>query len=167
MENQVVVFGLADEYYGMDIAKVEGIIKMQTITSVAKAPDYVEGVVTLRGEVLPVIDLRELFAVDAAEETLETRIIVVDMGAKKVGLIVDSVTEVMHISEEAIEPPSPIVASAETAFIKGIAKIEDKLIILVNLDVVFSPKQLKTVHAVPSMAKLSETVVEEAEVSTA
>lgn len=167
MEIQVVIFELDEESYSIDIARVEGIIKMQSITAVAKAPDYVEGVITLRGEVLPVIDLRKRFMVLASEETLETRIIVVDIGKNKVGMIVDAVSEVLHISEEDIEPPSPIVVTVESSFIKGIAKIEEKLNILIDLDNVFSTKELKNVHAVPSMAKLSDAEVIEAEATAA
>jgi len=133
MEHQLVIFDLGDEYYGIDIAAVEGIIKMQGITTVPHAPEFVEGVINLRGEVLPVIDLRKRFGLPPHEAAHETRIVVVEMDGGKAGVIVDDVSEVLRVPEEAIEPPSPIVAGAESGMIMGIAKVDDRLIILLDM----------------------------------
>mgnify|MGYP001286411218 FL=1 len=92
MENQLVVFDLANEQYGVDIAAVEGIIKMQTITVVPRAPQFVEGVTNLRGKVLPVIDLRKRFGLPRGEVTKDMRIVVVEMGGATVGIVVDGVS---------------------------------------------------------------------------
>ena len=133
MENQLVIFDLADEHYGVDIAAVEGIIKMQAITAVPHAPDFVEGVTNLRGEVLPVIDLRKRFSLPPSENADETRIVVVEMEGGKAGVIVDDVSEVLLVSEDAIEPPSPIVAGNESGLLMGIAKVDERLIILLDM----------------------------------
>lgn len=142
MENQLVVFNLADEYYGVDIAAVEGIIKMQAITVVPRAPHFVEGVTNLRGKVLPVIDLRRRFGLPREANSREARIVIVEMGGATVGMIVDGVSEVLRVSDEAIEPPSPIVTTLDSAFIQGIAKLGERLVILLNLDKVFSTQEM-------------------------
>ena len=141
MEDQLVVFELADEHYGVDIAAVEGIIKMQTITSVPHAPSFVEGVTNLRGSVLPVLDLRKRFGMPKTDYTSETRIVVVEMGGNSVGMVVDGVSEVLRVPENAVEPPSPLVTSVDSAFITGIAKVEDRLVILLDLSKVLSTKE--------------------------
>ena len=149
MENQLVVFTLANEHYSVDIAAVESIIKMQPITAVPQTPAFVEGVTNLRGTVLPVIDLRQRFGLLAEEETKETRIVVVEMSDATVGMVVDGVSEVLQVTEEDIEPPSPIVMTIDSAFITGIAKVdgqspelaEGRLIILLDLGQVLSPEE--------------------------
>jgi purine-binding chemotaxis protein CheW len=149
MEIQLVVFDLANEHYGVDIGAVEGIIKTQTITAVPRAPHFVEGVTNLRGEVLPVIDLRKRFGLSPEDETKETRIVVMDTHGTKVGMIVDAVSEVLRVSEEAIEPLSPLMATVDSAFIQGIAKVdghdpgcgEERLIILLDLGKVLSSEE--------------------------
>ena len=138
MENQLVVFDLANEHYGVDIAAVEGIIKMQAITAVPRAPAFVEGVTNLRGKVLPVIDLRKRFGLPSETATKDTRIVVVEMSGTTVGIMVDGVSEVLRVSAEAIEPPSPIVTTVDSAFIRGIAKVADRLVILLDLGKVLS-----------------------------
>jgi purine-binding chemotaxis protein CheW len=138
MENQLVIFHLAKEYYGVDIAAVESIIKMQEITGIPQAPAFVEGVINLRGTVLPVIDLRKRFGMSQTELTKDTRIVVVEMAGTTVGMIVDAVNEVLRVPTEDIEPPSPMVTTLDSAFITGIAKVSDRLIILLDLGKVLS-----------------------------
>ena len=152
MENQLVMFLLANEHYGVDIAAVDGIIKLQTITAVPHAPSFVEGVTSLRSSVLPVIDLRKRCGFPQAEPTRDTRIVVVDVGGIKVGMVVDAVTEVLRVPEEAIEPPSPVVATAASAFITGIAKVGERLVILVDLAKVFSVEEKANLQRMPETA---------------
>src|SRR3972149_7918170 len=111
MENQLVVFDLANEHYGVDIAAVEGIIKMQAITAVPRAPAFVEGGTNLRGKVLPVIDLRKRFGLPGGDASKDTRIVVVEMNGATVGIVVDGVSEVLRVGPESIEPPSLIGTS--------------------------------------------------------
>jgi purine-binding chemotaxis protein CheW len=148
MEHQLVVFDLANEHYGVDIAAVEGIIKMQPITVVPHTPVFVEGVTNLRGEVLPVIDLRKRFSLPLDQARgKDTRIVVVEIDGKKVGMVVDAVSEVLRVSDEAIEPPSPIVTTVDSAFIRGIAKVDERLIILVDLAKVLSTEEQAGLHS--------------------
>ncbi len=138
MEQQMVVFELANEFYGVDISGVESIIKLQDITAVPQAPDFVEGVTNLRGTVLPVIDLRRRFSLPASERNGDTRIVVVDVEGSKVGMIVDAVNEVLRVAAESIEPPSPLVVTVSSAFITGIARLDNRLVILIDLSRVLS-----------------------------
>lgn len=140
-ERQLVVFDLARESYGVDIGAVREIIRMQEITRVPRTPDFVEGVINLRGRVSPVIDLRKRFDLDAGEETRETRIVVVDVGGQDIGVVVDAVTEVLRISADAVEPPSSIIVGADSAYIVGIAKLEAKLVILLDIERVLSEEE--------------------------
>lgn len=134
MENQIVVFKLAGEQYGVNIAKVESIIKMQTITKLPQAPRYVEGITNLRGKVLPVIDLRLRFSLPTQELSEDQRIIVVNPDGEDIGLIVDEVSEVLTIAEQAIEPAPNITTTIDSSFIVGIAKIDQRLVILLDLE---------------------------------
>ena len=133
-ERQLVVFDLAGEIYGVNIETVREIIRMQAVTFVPDAPDFVEGVINLRGRVIPVIDLRRRFGLTVTEETNESRVLVVDSEGEDLGVIVDAVTEVQRIREDSIEPVSNLVSTEESEYIVGITKVEDQLIILLDLD---------------------------------
>ena len=152
MENQLVVFDLAREHYGVDIAAVEGIIKLQAITAVPQAPAFVEGVTNLRGKVLPVVDLRRRFGLPAAAATKETRIVVVEMGGATVGIVVDGVSEVLRVEPEAVEPPAPLVTTADSAYIRGIAKVDQRLIILLDLAKILSTGEQSDLRRLPVAA---------------
>ncbi len=130
---QIVTFRLGDEEYGIDILKVQEINRMTEITLMPKAPFSVEGVINLRGKVIPVINLRKRFGLGIKEVDSQSRIIVVDTGST-VGLIVDSVSEVLRVSSDRIEPSPPITGSAGSEYIMGIGKLDDKLIILLDID---------------------------------
>lgn len=136
-EVHLVVFTLGGESFGLDISVVESIIKMQSITIVPHALAYIEGVTNLRGTVLSVIDLRTRFGLPRAEPTRDTRIVVVENGGVNIGLIVDAVTEVIHVPQSAIEPPSLFVVGLDALFITGIAKLSDRLLTLVDLEKMF------------------------------
>lgn len=133
-ETQHVVFRLSDETYGIDIGQVQEIITYQAVTRVPRAPGFVEGVINLRGNVIPVLDLRKRFEMEVADRDRETRIIVVEIGKQVVGLTVDAVAEVLRISSDSIEPPSAVVSTADSACLQGVAKIDGKLVVLLNLD---------------------------------
>ena len=133
-EKQLVVFDLADEAYGVDISSVREIIRMQEITRVPRAPDYVEGVINLRGRVIPVVDLRKRFGFTVTEWTKDTRIVVIDIGKQDIGVVVDAVNEVLRLSAGAVEPPSSVITTSESEYLVGIAKLESRLIILLDLE---------------------------------
>jgi purine-binding chemotaxis protein CheW len=138
MDYQIVIFELASELFGLQIAAVESIIKLQPITQVPHAPSFVEGVTNLRGNVLPVIDLRKRFGFEAMQVDKNSRIIVVNVDKVKVGMLVDAVKEVLTISEQAVEPAPSITMTVDSNFITGIVKITKNLVILLNLDKVLA-----------------------------
>lgn len=138
MEYQLVVFELGTERFGVDISAVESIMKMQSITRIPHAPSFVEGITNLRGSVLPIIDLRKRFGIDQTDTSNNTRIVIVAFGGIKVGMIVDGVSEVLTITDDVIEPPPPMVSTVDTSFITGIAKVDTRLIILLDLAKVLS-----------------------------
>jgi purine-binding chemotaxis protein CheW len=133
MENQLVVFELANEFYGINIDIVESIIKMQAITQLPHTPAYVKGVTNLRGIVLPVIDLRTRFNLPENDASKDSRIIVVSLNNVKVGMLVDAVSEVQTVPADSIEPPPPMVATVDASFITGIAKVDQHLVSLLDL----------------------------------
>jgi purine-binding chemotaxis protein CheW len=133
-EEHVVIFRLAEEFYALDIQAVQEIVRMQTITSIPGSDPWVEGITNLRGRVVPVLDLRVRCGVAAAPPTGETRIVVVSGHDGMVGLIVDAVSEVMRIPHEQVEPPSTLVSMSSNSYLRGIAKLDDRLISLMELD---------------------------------
>ena len=142
-EEQLVSFKIENEEFGVGIEEVQEIIRLPEITKVPKAPSFVEGVINLRGNVLPVIDLRKRFDLEATKKTNATRIVVVNVDNKTTGIIVDSVSEVLRLPKNAIEPPPPIVAGIEAKYLRGIGKLDDgkRLIILLNLNEVLTVKE--------------------------
>ena len=133
-EIQLVVFDLASEYYGVNISDVREIMRMQSITRVPGAYSFVEGVINLRGNVLPVIDLRKRLGLKISEHTKESRIVVIDINSSEIGVIVDAVTEVLRVPKSAIEPASSVITNTSSNYLWGIAKLPDKLIILIDPD---------------------------------
>jgi len=133
-ERQLVVFQLGAELYGCDISRVHEIIRLQSVTRVPRAPAFVEGVINLRGKVIPVVDLRRRFGLPTAEHTRASRIVVVEIGDQVVGIVVDGVSEVLRVNSSIVEPPSPVVAGIDSEYLHGIAKLADRLVILLDLD---------------------------------
>jgi purine-binding chemotaxis protein CheW len=146
MENQIVVFELGSEYFGADIAKVESIIKMQPITQLPQTPTYLKGVTNLRGKVLPVINLRKRFGLSPQPDTKQTRVIIVTIGKIKVGLMVDGVTEVLRVSDESVEPLPSMINSVNSDFLKGIVRLDDRLITLLAVEKVLNLDEQKSIE---------------------
>lgn len=133
-DEQIVVFDLGDELFGIDIARVQEIIRWLRVTRVPEAPHFVEGIINLRGKVIPVIDLRRRFKLEAVSASKGTRIVVVDIHGLTVGLIVDAVSEVLHVPLSTVEPPSPVITTAKSTYLRGIVRLEDRLISLLDLE---------------------------------
>ncbi len=150
LEQQLVIFTLSNESYGVDIAKVSGIERMHDVTKVPRTPEFVQGVINLRGRVIPVVHLRKLFNLPEGEITKETRIVVVDIGGQPIGIQVDEVTEVLTIATDSIDPASAVITSADSDYLLGIAKLDDKLVILLDLEKVLSVKQNSQLSKVTS-----------------
>lgn len=140
-ERQLVVFDLAGEVYGVDINSVREIIRMQAVTHVPNAPDFVEGVINLRGRVIPIVDLRKRFGLNVSDETSDTRVVVVDIAGQNIGIIVDAVIEVLRLGADAIEPASSLITTEDSYYLEGIAKLNSKLLILLDLDRVLSSEE--------------------------
>lgn len=130
---QVVVFQLGEELYGADIAVVREVGPMQRVTRVPRTPRYIEGVTNLRGRVIPVIDLRRRLGLAVTPFTKQTRIAVAELEGGQVGMIVDSVQEVLRIPSTAVEPPTGLVSKLDAESITGVAKVDDRLIVLLDL----------------------------------
>ncbi len=141
LEEQLVVFRLRRELYGVPISSVREIIRWQQVTSLPTAPEFVEGVINLRGTVVPVIDLAKRFAIEGIPATNDTRIVVVEMSGQLVGIVVDGVSEVLRITHAEIEPPSSISGSVDIEFLRGVGKSGDRLIVLLDLTRVLSPAE--------------------------
>ena len=143
-ELQLVSFCIGSEEYGVDILQVQEINRMVDITKVPQAPRYVEGVINLRGKVIPIIDLRKRFNLELKEHDKNTRIVVVDIGGNIMGMIVDSVSEVLRLSAETIEPPPELVSGINSEYIKGVAKLEDRLLIFLDLSRVVDVEEISS-----------------------
>lgn len=135
---QLVTFSIGEEEFGVDILKVQEIIRTMEITKVPRSPLFVEGVINLRGKVIPIIDLRRRFGLVYKTHDSQTRIIVIEINGLIVGFVVDSVSEVLRIPVNTVEPPPPIVAGLDSDYISGVGKLADRLLILLDLDKLLS-----------------------------
>ncbi|MBI4804786.1 MAG: chemotaxis protein CheW [Desulfovibrio sp.] len=138
---QLVTFTISNEEFGLDILRVQEIIRTMEITKVPRAPDFVEGVINLRGKVIPIIDLRKRFGMESKKHDSQTRIIVVEIHSMIVGFVVDSVSEVLRIQSSTVEPPPAVVSGVESEYISGVGKLEDRLLILIDLDKLLSEEE--------------------------
>lgn len=150
-EVQLVSFFVGEEEFGADILMVEEIIRPLPITRVPNAPHFVEGVITLRGRVIPIIDLRKRLNIGQTEVTRKTRIIIVDVDGKITGFIVDSVSQVLRIPKHTIEPaPEIVVAEIDSEYITGVSNLEDRLLILLDFRKILSIREKKALTEVDS-----------------
>jgi len=151
-EFHLVIFRLADEYYAVDILSVSAILKTQAVTPIPQAADFIVGVTTLRGMVVPVIDLRKRLGLQSPREVQHKRIIVVSLKDMQVGMLVDEVSEVQQLDGACIDPPSPLVTSLDAQFIRGIARYDQRLVILVDLEHVLSGQEQNHLADLPAAA---------------
>ena len=146
---QLVGFMLGAEEYGVNIQSVQEINRTVEITRVPRTPDYVEGVVNLRGKVIPVVNLRKRFGLESIAHDKETRVVVMEIHEKIIGILVDAVSEVLRIPSSLIEPPPDIVTGVDSEYIEGVAKLQDRLLILLDLDKILLNEQLNRLEEVP------------------
>ena len=145
---QLVTFKLSNEEYAVDILKVQEINRMKEITRVPNTPAYVEGVINLRGKVIPVVNLRSKFSLTERENDIQSRIMIMDIQGITMGLVVDAVSEVLRIPSNIVEPTPPMASNISTEYIKGIAKLEDRLIILLDMDMLVGKVDDKAMESV-------------------
>lgn len=139
---QLVSFNLGEEEYAVEVLKVREIMRMATITHIPNAPPSVEGIINLRGKVIPIISLRRRFGMQRCDDDHHTRIMVMDLGGKQTGFIVDGVSEVIRISSAEVKPPPPMVAGgADQEAICGVIQHGGQLLVLLQLEQMFSAEE--------------------------
>ena len=153
---QLVSFHLGKEEFAVDILKIQEIIRMVDITSIPDSPDFVDGVINLRGKVIPIVDLRKRFELATEERSGNTRIIVMDIMRRIIGFIVDSVSEVIRIPLECVEPPPPMIGGIDSEYIRGVGKIGDRLLILLDINRVLKIPEVEALADDEEMGKEGE-----------
>ncbi|HXE97928.1 MAG TPA: chemotaxis protein CheW [Dongiaceae bacterium] len=146
---QLVSFMLADEEYGVEVLKVREIIRMPTITKMPNVPHHVEGIINLRGKVIPIISMRRRFGLMENGNNIQTRIIIMDVSGRLTGFIVDSVSEVIRIHSSEIQPPPSMVTSGGIGqeFITGVFNHAERLLIIMDIDRMFSDDERESISA--------------------
>ena len=144
---QIVCFKIGSEEYGIDILQVQEILKLPKVTKLPKSKPYIMGVIDLRGKVLPIVDLSKRFGIESNKLTENSRAIVVNIGGKKVGLGIDSVSHVIKVNAKDIEPPPPVVRGISGKYIVGIAKMEDGFVVVLDINQMFSSEELVGLQA--------------------
>ena len=147
MSNQILVFNINNELYGIDILKVQEILNFIQPTPIPNCPDYLKGIINLRGTIILVIDLRARFHFDSPMDPNNCVIVVVAIGNKKYGLVVDSVSDVLTINEENIQEDIDIHSGIDNRYIMGLVKANEQMIILVNIDKVFLKNELDDLNS--------------------
>ncbi len=142
---QLVSFNLGDETYGIEITKIREIILMGQITQVPETPHYIKGLINLRSTVIPVIDLRARFGLPEEQLTDESRIMVLNVGTRTIGIIVDAVSEVLRVTGDQISEAPPTIASLGNEYMTGLVRLEEQLLILLDVDQLFGKEQLSEV----------------------
>jgi purine-binding chemotaxis protein CheW len=146
---QLVVFSIGKELYGVGIGAVQEIVRVPEVTEMPDAPVFLEGVINLRGRVVPVIDLRKRLRLPGVTRTKSTRVLVAENGGGMVGLLVDSVSEVLKIQPDAIEEPPEMISAIGVEYITGVAKVEERLIILLDIKKILSVEDMKKIGSSP------------------
>ncbi|MFD2044124.1 chemotaxis protein CheW [Ornithinibacillus salinisoli] len=148
VEQKVIVFQLKDEEFAVSVNQVGSIERLVKITRVPQTADFVKGVINLRGVVTPIIDLRVRFGIEESEYDESTRIIIVHLDGLEVGLIVDAANDVLDIPVDAIEPAPEVVGAVHVDYIEGVAKLDNRLLILLDLQKVLTNEELKELKTV-------------------
>lgn len=152
-ERQIVVFTIGKEEFGVNINKVKEIIRMEGITKIPNTPEYIKGIINLRGGVIVVIDLSAKLGLPGKEHDKNTRIIVIEMGEDTIGMIVDSATEVMRLNSDQIEPaPGVITEKINGNYIEGVGILGERLLILLDLVKVLSDREFKQIRDVKAQS---------------
>lgn len=150
---QLVTFNLGSEEFGIDILKVNEINRLMEVTKVPKAPKYILGVINLRGVIIPVVDLRLRFSMEQEEVGKKTRIMVIEALEKAICFIVDEVKEVVRISYDRIEPAPEIVAGIGCEYLRGVGKVDERLINIIDAERLFNKSEMMAFEQVSSMAQ--------------
>jgi len=153
-EMQLAVFKVGGEEYAVDIMRIMEIIRPQKVTRIPRAPGFVEGVINLRGKVVPVVDLRKRFDIGAErEETKKVRIVIVRMGGRVLGLVVDEVSEVIYMKTDQVEETPDTVKGRDVEYLKGVGKVGERLIVILDIDKVLSGEEMRQLKAAEDLAR--------------
>jgi purine-binding chemotaxis protein CheW len=146
-ENQYVVFKLGKEEFGIDIMNVKEIIPYQESIHVPNTPNFIEGIINYRGNVIPIVNLKERFKLGIGETTKDTRIIVINLDEKEIGFIVDEASQTLRLEEEQIDPTPDIISGVDRRYIIGVGKIdEDRLLILIDLEKILTDEEIDEIE---------------------
>lgn len=151
-ELQIVGFRIGRETFGLPISLVREIVRVPEITSVPNAPDYIEGVINLRGRIIPVVDLRKRFHEEVGEPSKKNRIVVVELESRAIGLIVNSASEVLKIPPSDIQAPHDVFPEGEMDYITGVGKLKGRLVILLDLNRILQRGELRRLDEVADSA---------------
>lgn len=155
---QIVGFRVGKEYFGVPISIVHEIVRMMEITAVPDAPPFIEGVINLRGKIIPIVDLRKRFA-EGIEQNRRNRILVAELDGHNVGLVVDSANEVLKMDPELIEPPPNIFEQGEMNYVTGVGKLDGKLVILIDLAKIMQGGELNSISQLADVAAAGATAL--------
>lgn len=147
-ENQFVIFKLGSERYAVDILNVGGISEYREITKVPNAPVFIDGIINLRGDIIPIVNLKKRFNIPEKQVDSDTRIIINNIGGKDIGFIVDEASQVIKIDDANIEPAPEILKSGDREYIAGVGKVEDTIVILLDLEKILSEDEKKRVSEI-------------------
>ena len=145
---QLVTFSVGGEEFGLDVFSVHEILSYQQPTAMPRAPEFVEGVLDVRGTLVPIVDLRRRFETPGVAYDEDTRIVLVDFNDERLGLVVDSVTEVLRAPETAVSPPPAYIRGLAAEFVRGIVRVGERLVVLIDLDrILSSEERIALAHA--------------------
>ncbi len=147
-KDRFFIFKIGSEEYGIEIVHVVEVIGIQKITAIPDMPDYVKGVINLRGQIIPIIDVRKRFGMEVLEYHERTCVLVVDIKGTSIGLVVDEVRDVLHIPQSQIEPPPKVSSKPESRFINGLGKTDDEVKILIDVQKLLYEKDLSKISRV-------------------
>ena len=151
-KNQVVRFLVGKESFGVDIGRVQEIVTVPEITRVPDTLDFLEGIINLRGKIVSIIDLRKRLRINGTERNKKNRILVTEIDGRVVGLVVDEVSEVLRLNPDNIEPPPEMVNSVGAEYITGVGKLEDKIIMLLDVAKILKTSEINALDAQPELA---------------
>jgi purine-binding chemotaxis protein CheW len=158
-DQQYLIFNLADEYYGVDILKVQEIKGYTTVTRITNTPDFLKGVINLRGTIVPIVDLRMKFGMGVTEPTAFTVVVVVNVRNRVMGFLVDAVSDVLDMNTKNIQPPPDMGSSVDITFIAGIGNAQDRLVTLLDIDRVLTEEEVTVVGEIQDVNEIAEVHV--------
>ncbi len=153
---QFISFAVGEEQYGLELLRVKEVIRQREITWLPKAPSFVKGIINLRGDVIPIIDLRDKFGLESRAAAAKTRVIVVEVEGRLMGMVVDSASQVVRIPTDQIDPPPPVLGGFSQEFITGVGKLDARLVILLNTDAILTVDEKAALSSIDALTLPAE-----------